>query len=115
VALNATTGRILWQTADPQQAADLGYVSTANGLMYVGSTAATGDDMHVIDAASGKILWSFASGGSVSSGASIVHGTVYWGSGYCRATRCPNGTGTMQVCVVSNDKLYAFTLHPFTS
>lgn len=108
VALDATTGRILWQTADPQHAADLGYVSTANGLMFVGSTAATGDDMYVLDAANGKILWRFASGGSVSSGAAIVNGTVYWGSGYYRATQCPNGTGTLKYCVVSNDKLYAF-------
>jgi len=77
--------------------------------MYAGSTAATGDDMYVLDGASGKILWSFASGGSVASGAAIVHGTVYWGSGYYRATRCPNAPGTMQSCVVSNNKLYAFT------
>ena len=78
-ALDAATGRILWQVADPQQAADLGFVSTANGLVYAGSTAATGDDMYVLDAATGGVLWSFASGGAVASGAAIVDGTVYWG------------------------------------
>ena len=109
-ALDAATGRILWQVADPQQAADLGFVSTANGLVYAGSTAATGDDMYVLDAATGGVLWSFASGGAVASGAAIVDGTVYWGSGYYRATRCPNGTGTLRYCVVSNNKLYAFRL-----
>jgi polyvinyl alcohol dehydrogenase (cytochrome) len=83
-------------------------VSAANGLVYAGSTAATGDDMYVPDAATGTILWSFASGGAVASGAAIVDGTVYGGSGYYRATRCPNGTGTLAYCVVSNNKLYAF-------
>ncbi|HEX9515013.1 MAG TPA: hypothetical protein VF940_02440 [Streptosporangiaceae bacterium] len=38
----------------------------------------TGPD-HALDAATGKILWSFASGGSVTGGASIVGGSVYWG------------------------------------
>ena len=107
-ALDAATGKILWQVADPQQAADIGFVSIANGLVYAGFTAATGDDMYVLDAATGGVLWSFASGGAVASGAAIVDGTVYWGSGYYRATRCPNGAGTLRYCVVSNNKLYPF-------
>jgi polyvinyl alcohol dehydrogenase (cytochrome) len=51
--------------------------------------------MYALDASTGKILWSYASGGAELAGASIVGGTVYWGSGY------HNG---------DNDKLYAFTL-----
>lgn len=110
-ALDAATGKILWQVADPQQAADLGYVSTANGLVYAGSTADTGNDMYVLDAATGTILWRFASGGPVVSGAAIVGGTVYWGSGYSTlATRCPNGTYAIEVCKGSGDKMYAFRL-----
>jgi polyvinyl alcohol dehydrogenase (cytochrome) len=109
-ALDAATGRILWQVADPQHAADLGYVSIANGLVYAGSTAKDGDDMYVLDAATGRILWSFASGGPVTSGAAIVRGMVYWGSGAPYATRCPGGTGPLQACSGSNDKIYAFSL-----
>jgi polyvinyl alcohol dehydrogenase (cytochrome) len=55
--------------------------------------------MRVLDAATGKILWTFSSGGSVLDGPSIVNGTVYWGSGYQGIT---GG--------IHNNKLYAFTL-----
>ncbi len=40
--LDAATGKILWQVADPQQAADLGYVTTANGLVYAARTLLPG-------------------------------------------------------------------------
>ncbi|HEY7812410.1 MAG TPA: PQQ-binding-like beta-propeller repeat protein [Nakamurella sp.] len=109
-ALDAATGRVLWQVADPQKAADLGYVSTANGLVYAGSTASSGDDMYVLNAATGTILWRFASGGPVVSGAAIAGGTVYWGSGYSFATGCPNASGSALTCPGDNDKLYAFRL-----
>lgn len=109
-ALDASTGRVLWQVADPQQAADLGYVSTANGLVYAGSTASSGDDMYVLNAATGTILWRFASGGPVVSGAAIAGGTVYWGSGYSFATGCPDASGSARTCPGANDKLYAFRL-----
>ncbi|MFD1560417.1 PQQ-binding-like beta-propeller repeat protein [Paraburkholderia silviterrae] len=39
-------------------------------------------NMYALDAATGEIKWSFESGGAVVSGAAIVDGTVYWGSGY---------------------------------
>jgi polyvinyl alcohol dehydrogenase (cytochrome) len=109
-ALDAATGRVLWQVADPQQAADLGYVSTANGLVFAGSTASSGDDMYVLNAATGTILWRFDSGGPVVSGAAIAGGTVYWGSGYSFATGCPNASGSAQTCDGANDRLYAFRL-----
>jgi polyvinyl alcohol dehydrogenase (cytochrome) len=95
-ALDAATGKILWQTADPQGAADLGFVSTANGVVYAGSAALAGNTMYALDATAGTIAWSFPSGGSVISGAAVADGSVYWGSGYY--------TGA------SNNKLYAFSL-----
>ena len=101
-ALDPATGKILWQTPDPQGAFDISFVSTANGVVYGGSLAATGTNMYALDAATGKILWSFASGGSVTGGAAIVDGSVYWGSGYC-GTAC-FATPT------NNDKMYAFGL-----
>jgi polyvinyl alcohol dehydrogenase (cytochrome) len=81
-AMDAATGAILWQTPDPQGAADIGYVSVANGVVYAGSNAHAGTNMYALDASTGAILWSFASGGSVRSGAAIVGSQVYWGTGY---------------------------------
>jgi polyvinyl alcohol dehydrogenase (cytochrome) len=109
-ALDAATGKILWQVADPQGAADMGYVSTANGVVYAGSTAPAGTNMYALDAASGRILWRFASGGSVASGAAIARGRVYWGSGYLLPISCPAPTLALTYCPVGNDKFYAFAL-----
>ncbi len=94
-ALDSFTGRLIWQTADPTAGAiDTGSVSVANGVMYAGSQSGS---MYALDAANGKILWSFASGGTVIDGPSIVDGVLYWGSGYSNP-----GTG--------NNKLYAFSV-----
>jgi len=96
-ALDAATGAILWQTADPSGAIDTGAVTTANGVVYAGSMDAAGQ-MYGLDAATGAIDWTFSSGGSVNSGAAVVNGTVYWGSGYAHLQGTPN------------NKLYAFAL-----
>ena len=74
---------------------DRGSVSVANGVMYAGSNSG---QMYALDAATGNILWNFASGGTVIDGPSIVDGTLYWGSGY----RNIQGTG--------NNKVFAFSL-----
>ncbi len=93
-ALDVRTGKILWQTADPVGALDVGAVSVANGVLFAPSISGS---MHALDAASGKILWTFASGGSTVDGPSIVNGVVYWGSGYKKV-------GT------PNNKVFAFSL-----
>jgi len=95
-ALDVSTGRILWQTADPAQAIDLGSVSVANQVVYVGSLSG---NMHALDAGTGKVLWTFASGGSVIDGPAIAGGTLFWGSGYKKITP---GTG--------NNKVFAFSI-----
>jgi polyvinyl alcohol dehydrogenase (cytochrome) len=96
-ALDVATGNILWQTADPTVGTiDTGSVSVANGVMYAGSFSG---QMYAMDTTTGKILWNFASGGSVIDGPSIVDGTLYWGSGY---RNIPPGIG--------NNKVYAFSL-----
>lgn len=94
-ALNPATGQIEWQTGDPNGAIDLGAVSTAGGVVFGGSMDGT---MYALNGATGQIEWSFASGGSVNSGAAIVGGDVFWGSGYSHF-----GLGT------GNDKLYMFS------
>jgi len=79
-ALSVRTGKMVWQTADPTKGAiDMGAVSVANGVVYAGSYSGL---MYAMDARTGKILWSFDSGGSVLDGPAIADGVVYWGSGY---------------------------------
>lgn len=95
-ALDVSTGRILWQTADPARGLDAGSVTVANGLLFAPSVSG---NMHALNAKTGKIVWTFPSGGSVIDGPSVVDGTVYWGSGYKNIT-----TGT------ANNKVFAFSL-----
>lgn len=102
-ALDAATGKILWQSADPQGSKYItdGFVSSANGVVYAGSS---GGNFYAMDARTGQIKWTFPSGGAVWSGAAIVDGVVYWGSGYdTRERKLPyNG---------NNNKFYAFSLN----
>jgi polyvinyl alcohol dehydrogenase (cytochrome) len=83
-ALDAATGHVLWQIADPHGAVDLGAMTVANGVVYAPSMAggATDTNMFALDARTGSVLWSYAAGGSVNAGASIAYDTVFWGSGY---------------------------------
>ena len=83
-ALNPANGEILWRTRDPYGAMGVGPVAVANGVVYVPSTADKAADRNMIalDAATGKTLWSFASGASTIAGAAVVNGVVYWGTGY---------------------------------
>jgi polyvinyl alcohol dehydrogenase (cytochrome) len=57
--------------------------------------------MFAMNAATGAILWRFASGSSCLGGAAIVNGTVYWGTGY----------GTFAPLTTSGNKLFAFSLN----
>ena len=71
------------------------------GVVYAGAMDPKGH-MRALDAATGKILWSFESGGSVASGPAIADGMVFWGSGYEHL----NSATVHQS--VSNDMFYAF-------
>ncbi|HLK63417.1 MAG TPA: PQQ-binding-like beta-propeller repeat protein [Bryobacteraceae bacterium] len=97
-ALDIATGEIVWQTPDPSKGAiDPGAVSVANGVVYAGSFSGS---MYAMDAKTGKVLWSFDSGGSVIDGPAIADGVVYWGSGYGHIK--PGK---------SNNKVYAFSIN----
>ncbi len=101
-------GKILWQIANPSMTAPLnggsvnGPPTIVNGVMFVGSMDAMGM-MYALDTATGKVLWSFASGATVYSGAAVVNGVVYWGVGY-PASRLRLGTSS------TTTNLYAFDL-----
>jgi polyvinyl alcohol dehydrogenase (cytochrome) len=103
-ALDPATGKFDWQVPTPDGAAlAIGPASEANGVVYVGDTAAGGDkNMFALDASSGKVLWSYAASGSVWSGPAIANGTLYWGSGYSLVG--PPG-------VSGNNTFYAFSLN----
>ena len=92
-AMDAATGALLWQTANPVPVAPAGgAASIANGVLYgcAQSSFIEGflppgfplDNMFAIDAATGDILWSHYSGGACNSGAAVVDGMVYWGYGF---------------------------------
>jgi len=102
-ALDTATGQILWQRIDPRDPSQngggpSGPTSVANGVVFGCSLDADGY-MYAMNAATGAELWNYKSGGSCLSGAAIVDGVVYWGSGYSNF-----GFGT------PNNKLYAFGL-----
>jgi polyvinyl alcohol dehydrogenase (cytochrome) len=95
--LNAATGQLLWQTTPTNGGGASGPVTTANGVVF-GCALDDEGHMYALDAATGDVLWSYASGGACLSGAAISRGMLYWGSGYS------NLGGT------SNNQLYAFGL-----
>jgi polyvinyl alcohol dehydrogenase (cytochrome) len=103
-ALDPATGKILWQTADPNGALDLGGLAVANGVVYAPSMggAAGAPTMNALDASTGKIVWNFASGSSTIAGATVVNGMVYWGTGYAHLG-LPGFTG--------GKTMYAFSLN----
>ena len=71
-ALDARTGAILWQTTDPvPDGWDAGMVTVANDVVYAGSLDPRGH-MYALNAVTGTILWSYASGGSVIAGPAVV-------------------------------------------
>jgi polyvinyl alcohol dehydrogenase (cytochrome) len=78
-ALDAQTGKILWETADPTANETPGAVTVANGVMYATSISGA---MFALDGATGKILWSYQGQGSANAGPAVADGTVYWGNGY---------------------------------
>jgi polyvinyl alcohol dehydrogenase (cytochrome) len=94
-ALDPSTGKILWQTANPTGDTSQGAVSGANGVVF-GCSSDPDGHMFALNAASGAILRDFVSGGACQAGAAISGGTVYWGSGYQAA-----------IGLTPNDKLYA--------
>ena len=113
-ALQPATGKILWQTADPQVETltgvgtvgvwDLAPVTVANGVVYASSMAkmANQNQMFALDAATGEILWQFGAGASVNSGPAVADGSVYWGSGYSRSG--VEGSGSNQFFAFTVDR-----------
>lgn len=99
-ALDGATGKVLWKTVAPDGGSNFGPITVsgkgANRLVWAGSSK---NHVYAYNAADGKILWEFDTGGGVGGGLTVVDGTVYVGSGY-----------TMLRIGKANNKLYAFSL-----
>jgi polyvinyl alcohol dehydrogenase (cytochrome) len=105
-ALNPATGAVLWERLDPSPGLPFGFygyslqgpTASANGVMYGCSLNPSGM-MAALNAATGAILWTYASGSSCLGGAAIADGSVYWGTGY----------RTFGPLTTPGNRLYAFT------
>lgn len=80
-ALDAATGRVLWQIPEPMGNVAASALSTAGGVVY--AVSVTGR-MYALDAATGAVLWQFQGQATSIAAPAIVNGTVYWGNGYVR-------------------------------
>ncbi len=88
-ALDAATGRLLWQVPEPHGGMAIGPATTANGVVYYG---ALNGYMYALDAATGQVLWEFRGQGSSNAGPAIVDGRLYWGNGYARVASATGST-----------------------
>ncbi|WP_432995350.1 cellulose binding domain-containing protein [Dactylosporangium sp. CA-233914] len=80
-ALDAATGRVLWQVPEPHGGRSISPVTYAGGVVYTGSM---NNSMYALDASSGRTLWEYQGAGSSNAGPAIVGGRLYWGNGYSR-------------------------------
>ena len=97
-ALDAATGRVIWERANPAAADGSGPVTVANGVVYACS-GDFGGHMFALKASDGVPVWDFTSGDMCYSGAAAVDGALYWGTGYAIFGEQPG------------QALYAFTVN----
>ncbi|XP_043705157.1 polyvinylalcohol dehydrogenase-like [Telopea speciosissima] len=81
VAMDASTGKVIWSIANPSNATSYGPVTVANGVLFAGSTNSKGT-IYAMSTEKGEILWSYDTGVSVYSGISVSNGCIYVGNGY---------------------------------
>lgn len=96
VAMDASTGAILWSVATPNASYPLGPVTVANGVLLATSLGAPNGAVHALDAKSGAFLWSheIAANASISGGVSVHKGCMFVPVGVSLTTWAsfPNGT-----------------------
>lgn len=101
VAMEASSGKILWAIANPSNATANGPVSVANGIVFAGSANRKGP-IYAINGKTGEILWSYETGATVYGGISINNGCIYVGNGYTV------GLATVIGGLTGGTSLYAF-------
>uniref|UniRef100_A0A803MEZ3 Pyrrolo-quinoline quinone repeat domain-containing protein n=1 Tax=Chenopodium quinoa TaxID=63459 RepID=A0A803MEZ3_CHEQI len=82
VAMEASTGKVLWSLGNPSNASTQGPVTVANGVVFAGSTNNVTGPIYAIDAKVGNILWSYDTGATIYGGVSVSDGCIYVGHGY---------------------------------
>jgi polyvinyl alcohol dehydrogenase (cytochrome) len=75
-ALDPATGNVLWQHDMPAQS--WGPITVANGVVFVPAQRT----MQAMNAATGELLFTYDTAGSICSGAAVVDGQVFFGSGF---------------------------------
>jgi polyvinyl alcohol dehydrogenase (cytochrome) len=75
MALDPATGDVLWERQLPAWV--WAPITVANGVGFISAD----NEIQAFDTATGAILWRLETGGTISSGAAIVDGAVYFGSG----------------------------------
>ena len=74
VALNARTGKTVWRAAiGATESSPL----VVNGVVYVGSR---NDKVYALDADTGRVRWTYTTGGEVKGAAAYIAGTIYIGA-----------------------------------
>ncbi|KAJ0094455.1 hypothetical protein Patl1_15836 [Pistacia atlantica] len=81
VALDASTGEIVWSTANPSNDTAQAPVTLENNLLFAGSVSPNGP-LYTMDANTGKIIWSYDTNTTIYGGASAGYGCIYLGNGY---------------------------------
>ncbi len=96
VAMDSSSGMVLWSTAAPDASHPMGPVSVANGVVFgttVGVPTGPGS-VYALDSESGDVLWKYKANASLSAGVSIHDGCVFLGEGVSPGTAIafPNST-----------------------
>lgn len=83
VAINSSSGTVLWSTAAPDASYPIGPVSVANGVVFgttYGAPSGSGS-VYALDSKSGDVLWKYKANASLTGGFSIHDGCVFLGEG----------------------------------
>ncbi|KAH7298200.1 hypothetical protein KP509_25G031900 [Ceratopteris richardii] len=99
VAMNATTGHVIWTVGEPSGASPYGPVSVSNGVIF-GTSYTPSGDIYAFDALSGAILWHAVAGPGVFGGVSISESCIFVGNGYHSFNPVKyNGTAVHAFCL----------------
>eukprot|EP01018_Ginkgo_biloba_P032071 Gb_08222 [translate_table: standard] len=103
VAMNASSGEIVWSVGNPINTTANGPVSVANGVLFGGSVDGRGH-VYAMDAESGRVLWEHETNATVYGGMSVSGGCGYVGHGYRVAVGAnrrdwTSGTSLFAFCV----------------
>jgi outer membrane protein assembly factor BamB len=71
-ALNASNGTVLWNTSIQYAS---GMPAVANGMLYIGSLRK--GNVYALNTKTGKVLWTYQTGGPVESSVAVANGVVY--------------------------------------